>query len=78
MPVVLGKQKGKRALGKRKNVGCLKDPVEETLVLPVVIRVHEVGHWALLCPQGKKRMTREGRSLVWRGLSRPWKDLNVC
>lgn len=31
-------------------MGCLKDPVEEIGVLPVVIRVDEAGHQALLCP----------------------------
>lgn len=77
MSVVLGKQKGKRALGKIKNVGCLKDPVEETVVLPVVIRVDEAGHWGLLCPWGKKRMTKEAQ-LVWRGLGQSYKVLIVC
>jgi len=54
MPVDLGKQKGKRARGKkekrRKNVGCLKDPVEENVILPVVIGVDEAGNDTLLCP----------------------------
>lgn len=58
MPVLLGKQKGKRALGRGKNVGCLKDPVKETVVIPIVIRVDEAGH------EEKKRMSREGQSLV--------------
>lgn len=31
-------------------MGCLKDPLEETVVLPVGIRVDEAGHQALLCP----------------------------
>lgn len=29
---------------------CLKDPVEEIVVLPVVIRVDAAGHEALQCP----------------------------
>lgn len=60
MLVVLGKQKGKRALGKMKNVGCLKDPVEETVVLPVLIRIDGAGHQALLGPWGKKEDDQRG------------------
>lgn len=41
MPVVLGKQKGKRVLRKRKNMGCWKGPTNVTVVLPVVTGINE-------------------------------------
>lgn len=39
--------------------GCLKDPADETVVLPVVTGKNEVRHQDLLCPSGKKRMIRD-------------------
>lgn len=42
MPVVLGKQRGKRVLGKRKNTGFWKGLTTVTVVLPVVTGINEM------------------------------------
>lgn len=50
MPVVLGKQKGKRLLGKSENMGWLKDPTVVTIMLPVATGLNGMRHQDLLCP----------------------------